>query len=509
MVGCFETVLSMRKVLESHLEDYGDIQYSIDNVGPALASFLFSDEAMKSIGLESPLFSGRSGSATLLFVFEPDAKKRKESACSRTDGNKVLADGFGLPVIWVKEKRHSPYLPQGLVEIAESVCKKTDNPNWGLWLNEPLENHDFSEIRVKASSAWTSLAAALELAVLDGKPQTDVFSTGCWEEGLGVGSVEGIKEKVAAVCRLTSRSLNSENGAKQTAEQETGETTEYRDEIADSAERGEEEGSETSSSYPVLFVPAGNYQEAKTAAQGRIKVVSYPPEQTRWKDALVEHLRTLDVPPNRATHTLYERLSYINREHIRTHLKTRQNYYIRHILHDLVEEKVKSSSRSVSGVSSEALRSGGVVAPGALQLNRLVLGLSFSYELAAFVLLMLKPARALLLVTPETLRYLGKIKEIVEGATVIEQQTVNQGGEETAFVECMNWLKKEPRQHLRGVDITGGTKLITAALLRAAIGAGARCFYVTHEYSDGKPVYGKELMEDVSWLARHGRKEDE
>lgn len=450
----------MTKVRREFFDETGVAEYSMSLLGPGLASFTFCRDALEELGVSRPRLQEKVGSAVALFVF-----RRSSGAPPQEPPPKpVFAQAFGLPFLWVEGRPHSTRLPKGMGAFAEGICRQTGHRGWGLHLDTPLDAVDLSQVTFELESAWAPLAAALELASLGGVSRAAVFSTGRWEEGLGVAGVTGIREKVEAVSRLTGLDEDS---------------------------RQPEAPGLADPDLPLFYVPASIFQQAREAARGRIEVVSYPPSEPRWKRALTQHLVSLDVPPTQGAHPLEARLDYVNRPHILTDVQLRRDYFMSHVLEDLVAAR---SSKQPSRQGEEMV---------GRKVERLVLALSFSYDLTAYVLQSLKPRQALLLVTRETEALVEKVTMgLGDTALKIETLLVEPGSEREVSTRSGEWLMGEPNPKLRAVDITAGTKLVTVALVYAAREANARCFYVTHTYHKGRPLYGQEALETFPWVTK-------
>jgi uncharacterized protein YjiS (DUF1127 family) len=118
-----------------------------------------------------------------------------------------LAPGFMLPLRWEKRGGHDRRLPTSLHQVADRVLRVV-----GASLGRELEHRlelpkwiavDLSELSVTWESAWTTLAAGLFVAASGGENDLRVFGTATYNEDTrGVGAVEGIKEKLAAIERI-------------------------------------------------------------------------------------------------------------------------------------------------------------------------------------------------------------------------------------------------------------------------------------------------------------------
>ncbi|MBI4704604.1 MAG: hypothetical protein HY744_26165 [Deltaproteobacteria bacterium] len=230
-----------------------------DWLGQALAGYWLKTELRTELGIATPKpWAGRHGAAVALFA-----------PTEQVDG---LAEGLPLPMQWRREAADSDMVPAGLSTVAESVRRELGIDGWGLALARDLDDYDLSELPLAAESAWAALAAALVVACEGGAVRPWVFATGAWD-GHGIARVEHIKAKLAAV-----RSL----------------------------------GWAPEGQRPVLWVPAGNYDEARAAITDEVELKSYPAGETKARQALSEHLYSIEVPPT-TDEPLARRRDYANR----------------------------------------------------------------------------------------------------------------------------------------------------------------------------------------------------
>jgi|GEM_PF-1838051 len=108
-----------------------------------------------------------------------------------------------LPLRWVKGADDSPGLPAALRGLAVQVRadmkdKLEDHEEWGLRFNGEYisEELDLSSMKVGADSAWASLATALLLATWRVLPRNDVAMSGAWTGDRGLIEVEGLEAKM-------------------------------------------------------------------------------------------------------------------------------------------------------------------------------------------------------------------------------------------------------------------------------------------------------------------------
>lgn len=102
-----------------------------------------------------------------------------------------------LPLRWKKDEAKSDArLPKGLVDLAEKVKEKIGTEALQWTLHPGFD--DFPDIsdwmsEKDSQSAWFALYAGLWLAMHDLLPNSKVFASGAWNDG--VQSVEGLEEK--------------------------------------------------------------------------------------------------------------------------------------------------------------------------------------------------------------------------------------------------------------------------------------------------------------------------
>ncbi len=112
----------------------------------------------------------------------------------------LLRPAFLLPVRWVSGELHSPHLPKGLEELADSVARSVGLDGWGLRMCDEagLAGVDLSGLgSLRHDSGWASLAGGLIVAAGGGEPRPEVWATGCWDHRGGVAEVDGLGEKVS------------------------------------------------------------------------------------------------------------------------------------------------------------------------------------------------------------------------------------------------------------------------------------------------------------------------
>lgn len=352
----------------------------------------------------------------------------------------LLAPAFALPLCWMAGTEDSPGLPGELAkQIAPSArASVAGAAGWGLHLDGCLGEFDLSALHVSADSAWAPLAAGLFLALHGGRPSGRVFATGAWN-GRGVEGVDGIDHKIEAAVRIA----------------------------------GDRKGA--------IYVPAANYDEADKHARGRIEVESFAPGQAKPEESLSPLLSALAAPPPPGA-SLEERCNYANKPFVLMDRRGRQQFYRNHIVADLAGRLLKENPTELEHI------------------DRLALGVSFQWELAVLVALALSPERCAFLCTPESEKRLGDIREKMGkpedwGEVIV----LRDRSEIDARDRLMRFLKEGTS---RVVEITGGTKKMTAVLLVAGMRSGARTLYLRHEMMPGTQTqkYGTEKIEQLDWV---------
>ena len=356
----------------------------------------------------------------------------------------VYAWGFALPLHWVEGTDDSHRLPAGLRAVAEQVRATLGAGGWGLHLAPELGDVDLSRLRFECPSLWAPLTAGLQVAVVGGVPRPWVHASGAWRGG-GVESVGDVEAKVEAVAALCD---------------------------------GLDEGNE-----PVLFVPRANEQAALGAVRDRFCIRAYPRGNPSVHESLRAHLAELESQPERLPDNLQQRLEYANRRHIVRAWNLRRQYYRRCLLDDLAE-----------GIAAAR--------ESALTVSRLAISLSKQPELGLLVVKALSPAAVLVVHTRETVAYVEGFRAGLSDREIdIVDTSFSLGRARECLRFLRRWMSSEPDSERRAVDITGGTKPMTAALLVAARAVGAKVLYLTHEYEHDAPVYGTESIEALDWTS--------
>ncbi len=445
--------MTERVSIDKHLNRCrsSDSDRCVSILGPHLARYLLEPELRREVGLAPPVLPAGRGELIALLVLE----RPKEHERAGEDPWPCLAAGFGLPLVWRKNRADSVRLPRGLTAVADEVRRVLEHDGWGLDLSEELKDYDLSALEFDVPSLWAPLAAALELAVRGGQPRSTVFASGRWTDR-GMASVGGVKIKLAAARDLA-------QGAEAT-----------------------------------VFLPAQSYEEAREWAKDGVEIVPYDVSETDPKKAMAAHLAQLDVPPERGSSSLDERLAYANRPHIVSDGKKRQSYYIDHLVADLAQRVAEMADDD--GLIPDA------------GLDRLILALSWSHELCRLMILALRPRNALVLCTEGTEKYLDGIRSVTDGVgkneknqratgTKLDIQKIIGGEEEICLRYCERWLTAVPETAARAVDVTGGTKIMTLLLSTVARATAARALYLEHDYQYGKPKYGTERIRSLDWMS--------
>ncbi|MDI7268123.1 MAG: CRISPR-associated endonuclease Cas1 [Myxococcota bacterium] len=392
-------------------------------LGPDLAAWMLPPEARRSLGIAPPRLPCACGAAVVLFC-----NAMRGPCASPLPG---LASGFGLPFSWREGCPDSDALPDGMPAVAESVRRALGIDSWGLGMDECLAHYDLSALPMGCESAWAPLAAALLVAREGGHPKPAVFATGRWQ-GRGIESVDGMAEKIEAAVALP------------------GETD-----------------------RPVLWAPAGNYDEASRLAAGRCDVKAFPAgivsRQERPAVAAISgYLLDLDSPPDVAA-PLEHCLNWANREWVMTDHPLRQDYYRTHLVVRLADR----------------LRREFPLPPPPV--GRLAVGLGFNYELATLVIRALRPARVRLVPTRDSRSLaaplLASVADLgVEVETADDVSSADPAGSGRVAEALAAWLRDAPPGTGSAVDITGGT---VASPSRAHLRQKASTANVRSKRTDG------------------------
>jgi len=365
--------------------------------------------------------------------------------CARPDGatgGAALAQGFVLPCRWVEGSPDSLRLPPALATVAARVRDLTGAEGFGLHLGEGLAGVDLSGMDLPSGSCFAPLAAALFVACRGGRPHPHVFGTGCWVEQGGIGRVEGVEAKLAAVAAL------GIEGA-------------------------------------IVYVPAADQEEAARLAVPGVKVRGYGFGERGVERALAAHLVALDVPPG-VEEPLPERLGWANRAHVLPAYRERKVFYETNLLADLAGVLGRSPVLPPEGLGALAVTVGPNWGPSAL------------------VARAARPRRLLLLATADSATWVEavRVQAAAVGSSVEEPCFLGEGGEREVAAKIGAWLSSAPRP--AAVDITAGTKAMTAILLAAAARSGAQVLYLTHrtEHGGNTPLFGGERFQDMTWAAR-------
>ena len=351
-----------------------------------------------------------------------------------------LAEAFLLPVRWRQGQKNSRRLPLGLGAVALEVRAMLGHEEWGLGLDPGIDYADFSELPCEFASAWMPLAAGLEVAVNGGAAQPTVFASGRWIVGQGPAEVDRVEEKITAI-----------------------------DAAVPTRER------------VVVFVPEGNRAEARRSAPNRVDVRAYPTDRLDLRACLAAHLATLHVPPGRETN-LNERLAYANQDYVRTS-ERRAQYYLTHLVDDLAERLRPDL------ISPAPLRVAFAIGTGPAPLANLLVRA-------------VRGARVGIIRSVEAEEAFQALLEQGGSVCQIEPFEYSPSKEERLVEALADWLSREPREECRAVEITGGTKAMSAVLIAAAQRTRANILYMRHETANHGPLFGTETITTLDWLTK-------
>jgi len=325
--------------------------------------------------------------------------------------------------------------------MADRVVKALRHPGWGLVLQKEVSYADLSGLNCDVDSAWAPLASSLEVTAQGGRIDPHLFATGCWDGYMA--PVAGVAAKVHALTRSIPAEVNA-----------------------------------------TIFVPGENVDEARTASDGRLRIRSYKRTHSQGasEDTVVcmhEHLALLEVPPM-AGSALEERLAYSNRAYLLRSPK-RDQYYRSHLLPDLAERVRKAL----------------VVRP-----TRVAFSMGKTSVLPSLLLRALSPCQARVLVTSQTAESFASLEKEISDCQM-EALAYSTECEVTLVEEIARWLSGPEQSGGGAVEITGGTKAMTAVLIAAAQRAQASIYYLRHETIRRAPKYGTERLTSLSWLSAH------
>lgn len=346
----------------------------------------------------------------------------------------VFAPSFVLPLNWKKGEEDSRFLPDGIAPIAESVRKVLGIDGWGLWPSTAIPEVNLRDLTFDCGSIWAPLATSLYIAAHGGEPSPHVFATGSWSAG-GIDQVRDIPQKVEAVL-----SVSTSPGT----------------------------------TKPVLFVPKLNESEALSCAGDRLTVLPYPLGEGDVSKCLETHLAELEAPPAK-TAPFQRRIEYSNRSYL-SHPQ-RQKYYLDRLIDSIAESVRESTPTSLVGPV------------------RLAIGLGKQPVLPLMILKALRPVEALVLYTEDTKEHLHRLEQqlIATGGKpqpqIISLETFGEVVQTTEY-----WLRSGAEGTTSAVDITVGTKLMTACVVLAAERTGTRAIYLEHDYHAGTQVFGSEKL---------------
>lgn len=407
---------------------------------PGIASFLLTPEERDRQGVSPPQVPTERGTCGAFVVWRA---AELESWISW----RVLNRSFFVPLQWQEQvdEAHSLLLPQKLQKLADHIKDSFAPPSrWTLAPAHVWNDVDLSSLRFSWDSAWAPLAAGLYLAIHGGAPRGDVFSTGSWQ-GRGISAVDKVGDKVKAAVDLMPRGSDGERRQLE------------------------------------FFVPHANINETERAAHGLpVLARELPPGQRDAAKSLQPLLARLAAPPP-ATASLDSKTAYANQPFIIADYGNRVRYYKEHLVQPL-GEKLRSSVIDSIG-----------------QVDRLVVGVSKSPEIAELLLLAIRPFDCLFLCTSETEDY-GKALSAAYCRTKSSRiLAMTAGTEETACQTIADWLREGETP---AVDITAGNKEMTAVLIASARRVGARTLYLRHKTTGTIPLYGTERLDDLTWVAQ-------
>ena len=356
----------------------------------------------------------------------------------------VLAPGIVLPCRWVRGGGGRAGLPPELACLAAHVAECAGIEGFTLEIDPRLGSVDLSALPMRVESCFAPLFASLVIANQGGQPAPSVFATGRELDGGGIGAVEGVGAKISAVASL------GIEGA-------------------------------------VVFVPAANLPEAQeaVAAQGfHLGVQAFPVTEPTHLRTIAGLLAALDLPPSGAGADLDARLAWSNRDH-RLHAPERDTYYLDHLVRGLAER-----------LADDPALGGGVV-------SSLAVAVSHNWPLVVLLVLVFRPARVLLLCSPETQEHRAEIEAQVRDQDVFfESVQIDPEDPATALGQTEVWLGGAPDRR-RVVEITGGTKLMSTVLVVAAQRTGAEILYLEQVVRNHRNVFGTERVRVLGW-ASHG-----
>ncbi len=349
---------------------------------------------------------------------------------------------FLFPLRWRKASEDSALLPPAIVQAANQVRQDVAIAGWGIHPHELLHGMDFSDTKMSVESVWPSLATALVLAENGGAQYSHIFATGKWTR-YGMAAVGGIAEKIEAV--VHSAPL----------------VCPYK--------------------KPVLFLPEKNHSAVRYP-EDVLEIKTYPSGQKNWRDVLGEHLRELQVPPNRSD-PLELRLKYANQKWVRQSRAFRRKYYLTNLVDDLAMQLRKKSG---------------------MHFHRIAMGLGKNYEVAVLLLKALNPQKACLICTKPGRDDSGSEKYfelITAHYRRVEKLPLVLGKEEEILPELTSFLDVGGSE-LCAVEITGGTKSMTALMIVGGHRANTKFLYLEHQTEQGQPIFGTERIRELDWISK-------
>ena len=413
-------------------------------IGTDLAAWVLRPEARERLTIARPTVPDAPGSAVVLFA--PPC----EDECRRVPEG--LAAGFGLPFQWRDDGDHSPHLPRRMRDVADQVCEALGIQGWGLHLGPALSDYDLSGVELgDCASAWAPLAASLLVRKEGGRPDPNVLATGRWT-GQMIGRVDGLHEKFRAAADL----------------------------CADPARR-------------TIWVPAANWQDASDLVRDQaspVRVEAYPARISRTaREALRKHLAALDVRPARDA-PVGDLLRWANADYVVADPPARRAYYLEYLAEKLGERLGRNY-------------------PDAAKVDRLVLTLGdVNVGLSVAVTHALRPRDGVWLLASKKamsvclVPYERAVRAVTPSVNCIELAADDPSDCARCAAELAAWLGGVPTGRLGVVEITGGTKEMTAVSVRAGQIARARILYLAHPMIKdvNQPRYGEERFIELDWL---------
>jgi|GEM_PF-4813072 len=246
----------------------------------------------------------------LVLVVPPHGNSGPGTPDSFSLSPRLLLPAVVLPLRWMEGGKHSSFLPNSLIQMADQVAEALKEDRYSLhWLFE--SQLDARDLPCSADSAFVPLALGLRLAQYAQYAAPDPFtwSTGAWDKNNEVDEVDGISQKLATCVLL----------------------------------RGKQ-----------FFVPTLNYsqalEEAKRYSQDQLQIHALPVEKDLNK-VLGNPLKKLPVPPLPGADRK-EIVDYY-RYQIRVDRKEGDKYYLENLLDGSVEHCKHHLSGSLRELASQ------------------------------------------------------------------------------------------------------------------------------------------------------------